>query len=44
MSKKKSLLIFGGTGLIGSSIVSKFTENNWRVISISRKKKDSKNL
>ena len=43
MSKKKSLLIFGGTGLIGSSIVSKFTENNWRVISISRKKKDSKN-
>lgn len=38
--KKKHLLIFGGSGSIGSSIIKKFNSNDWTVTCISRKKEN----
>ena len=41
--EKKHLLIFGGSGSIGSSIIEKFDSNDWIVTCISRQKENAKN-
>jgi len=36
MSEKKRILVFGASGAIGSSMVSRFIQNDWEVVAVSR--------